>query len=180
MQVSQRERIRKLVTRCFAEATFPVGRAADIRDDLRYSLSKEPCPEVCQASNSPCIFPDGRVYGCIGPLFTLQEQQPLYLGNLKEHSVAEIFDRAEMNAILHALRFWGPASFLSRLREAGMDDHLPTVFVSGSICQDCHAMFSNPEVREWLRQLGQDTEFRRKVAYGRLYHLEEIAMLELG
>ncbi len=41
--------------------TFPVWRAADIKDDLRYSLSSEPCPEVCQASSSPYIFPDGRV-----------------------------------------------------------------------------------------------------------------------
>src|SRR5208337_2722799 len=43
--------------------TFPVGRAAEIKPDLRYSLSSEPCPEVCEASSSPCIFPDGRVYG---------------------------------------------------------------------------------------------------------------------
>jgi MoaA/NifB/PqqE/SkfB family radical SAM enzyme len=159
--------------------TFPVGRAADIKDDLQYSLSSEPCPEVCQAAASPCIFPDGRVYGCIGPLFTLQEQQPLYLGNLREHSVAEIFDRSETNAILHALRLWGPARLLSLLREGGMSDHLPTVFVSGSNCQACHTILSDPAVREWLHQLEQDTEFRRKVAYGRLYHLEETRMLEL-
>ncbi len=159
---------------------FPVGRATDIKDDMRYSMSSEPCPEVCQASSSPCIFPDGRVYGCIGPLIDLQEQQPLYLGNLREHSVAEIFDRSETNAILHALRLWGPARFLSWLREAGMGDHLPTVFVSGDICQMCHAILSDPAVREWLHQLEQDTEFRRKVAYGRLYYLEETGMVELN
>jgi MoaA/NifB/PqqE/SkfB family radical SAM enzyme len=160
--------------------TFPVGRAADIKDELGHNLSSEPCPEVCVASSSPCIFPDGRVYGCIGPLFELQEQQPLYLGNLREHSVAEIFDRSETNAILHALRLWGPARFLSWLREAGMGDHLPTVFVSSSICQACHTMLSVPAVLEWLHQLEQDPEFRRKVAYGRFYHLKETGMLELG
>ena len=160
--------------------TFPVGRAADIKDDLKYSLSSEPCPEVCQAASSPCIFPDGRVYGCIGPLFDLQEQQPLYLGNLREHSVAEIFDRSEMNAVLHALRLWGPARFLSWLREAGMGDRLPTVFVSGSNCQACYTILSDPAVREWLRKLEQDAEFRQMVAYGRLYHLGETGMLELG
>jgi len=160
--------------------TFPVGRAADIKEKLQYHLSSEPCPEVCQASSSPCVFPDGRVYGCIGPLFDLGEQQPLYLGNLRDQSVAEVFDRSETNAILHALRLWGPARLLAWLREAGLGDHLPAVFVSGSVCQACHSILSDPVVRGWLRQLEQDTEFRRKVAYGRLYHLEEPGMLELG
>ncbi len=159
--------------------TFPVGRAADIKDSLKYTLGSEPCPEVCQASSSPCIFPDGRVYGCIGPLFELEERQPLYLGNLREQSVSEIFDKAETNAILHALRLWGPARFLSWLREAGMGDRLPQVFISGSICQACYAILSDPSVREWLHKLEQNPEFRRKVAYGRLYHLEETRMLEL-
>lgn len=160
--------------------TFPVGRAADIKDDLRYCVSCEPCPEVCQASSSPCIFPDGKVYGCIGPLFELQEKQPLYLGNLRENSISEIFDRSETNAVLHAMRLWGPARFISWLKEAGMGDNLPNVYVSGSICQACHAIISDPEVRKWLQQLEMDTEFREKVAYGRLYHLEETGMLKLG
>lgn len=159
--------------------TFPVGRAADIKDDLRYSLSEEPCSEVCQASSSPCIFPDGRVYGCIGPLFDLHERQPLYLGNLHEHSVSEIFDRSETNVILHALRLWGPSRFISWLREAGMGDHLPSVFVSGSICQACHTILSDPAIQDWMHQLEQDSEFRKMVAYGRLYHLKETGMLEL-
>lgn len=158
---------------------FPVGRAANLKDKLRYSLSSEPCPEVCTAASSPCIFPDGQVYGCIGPLLELNEQQPIYIGNLRGYSVAEIFDRSETNAILHALRLWGPAHLISLLQEAGMGDHLPNVFVAGSNCQACYSMLLDPEVREWMRQLEQDKEFRRKVAYGRLFHLSEPRMLEL-
>jgi len=160
--------------------TFPVGRAAEIKGDLRYLLSREPCPEVCQASSSPCIFPDGRVYGCIGPLFELQEEQPLYLGNLRHSSVAEVFDRSETNAVLHALRLWGPARFLAWLQEAGLGEYVPKEFVAGSICQACHSVLSAEPVRRWLRELEQDPEFRRKVAYGRLYFLDEPGMLELG
>jgi MoaA/NifB/PqqE/SkfB family radical SAM enzyme len=160
--------------------TFPVGRAADMKDDLKFCMSSEPCPEVCQAASSPVIFPDGRVYGCIGPLIDLKDEQPLYLGNLREHTVAEIFDRAETNTVLHALRLWGPARLHALLVEAGLGDRLPTAFVSDSACQACHIMLSDPAVREWLHQLEQDPEFRRKVAYGRLYHLEETGMLDLG
>jgi len=145
--------------------TFPVGRAAQIKSDLHYRLSHEPCPEVCQASSSPCIFPNGQVYGCIGPLFELQKDQPLFLGSLHESSVGEVFDRAETNAVLHALRLWGPARFLTWLREAGLDSHLPEVFVSESICQTCYSLLADPSVRQWLRQLEQNPEFRRKVAY---------------
>lgn len=160
--------------------TFPVGRASEIKSQLKYSLSDEPPKEACQAASSPCIFPDGRVYGCIGPLFELKGEQPLYLGNVRDSSVAEIFDRSEMNVVLHALRLWGPNRFVSLLREAGLSEHLPKEYVSGSICQACHSLLSDAVVREWLGRLEQDAEFRRKVAYGRLYYLDETGMLEFG
>ncbi len=160
--------------------TFPVGRAALMKSDLRYDLSDAPAPEVCLAASSPCIFPDGRVYGCIGPLFELREEQPLFLGNARQNSLADIFDRSETNIILHALRLWGPARLLSLAREAGLAEHLPEKFVSSSVCFACHSMLSVPAVRQWLRELEQDPEFQRKVAYGRLYHLNETGMLEFG
>ena len=39
---------------------------------------------------------------------------------------------------------------------------------------------SDPVVRARLNQLGQDPEFRRRVAYGRLHYLSESGMLETG
>jgi organic radical activating enzyme len=160
--------------------TFPVGRAADMKEGLHHVLAAEPCPEVCQAASSPCIFPDGRVYGCIGPLFELGEHQPLFLGNARDHSVAEIFDRSEANAVLHALRLWGPAWLIAQMREAGLGKHLPRSFVADSVCSACHSALSQPAVWERLQELKQDTEFRRLVAYGRLHYLGETGMLESG
>jgi organic radical activating enzyme len=160
--------------------TFPVGRASGIKSQLRYSLSDQPPKEACQAASSPCIFPDGRVYGCIGPLIELQHNHPLLLGNLRETPMHEIFNRAETSAVLHALRLWGPSTLISMLREAGLSRHLPIQFVSGSICNACFSLLSNEVVRDWLHHLEQDAEFRRKVAYGRLYYLKETGMLELG
>ncbi len=160
--------------------TFPVGRAADMKDGLHHVLACQPCPEVCQAASSPCIFPDGRVYGCIGPLFELREHQPLFLGNARDNSVAELFDRSETNAVLHALRLWGPAWLIARMREAGLGDHLPQSFVAHSVCSACHSALSHPAVREWLLGLEHDTEFKRLIAYGRLHYLGETRMLELN
>jgi organic radical activating enzyme len=160
--------------------TFPVGRASQIKSQLKYSLSDQPPKEACQAASSPCIFPDGRVYGCIGPLIELQHDHPLLLGNLHETPMHEILDRAETNAVLHALRLWGPNKLISMLRDAGLGRHLPVEFITGSICNACFSLMSNPTVRAWLRELEQDEDFRRKVAYGRLYYLNESGMLDIG
>ncbi len=160
--------------------TFPVGRASQLTSQLRYSLGTEPPKEACQAASSPCIFPDARVYGCIGPLIDLQHEHPLLLGNLREASMAEIFDGSETNVVLHALRLWGPKRLISMLREAGLSHHLPKDYVLDSVCNACYSVLSDAAVRDWVRQLQQDAEFRRKVAYGRLYYLNETGMLELG
>jgi organic radical activating enzyme len=160
--------------------TFPVGRAAEMPSGLNYSLCEEAPKEACQAASSPCIFPDGRVYGCIGPLFELQEEQPLFLGDLRASSVAEVFDRSETNVLLHALRLWGPSRLISLLTDAGLGDHLPKKYVSGSICHACHGLLADPLNRAWLGRLEADEAFRRRVAYGRLYYLQETGMLELG
>lgn len=173
LEVTTADRIRTGIT-------FPVGRAAQMKPHLKFTLSDEPPKEVCMAASSPCIFPDGRVYGCIGPLFGLQYEHPLLLGNAKETPLADIFNRAETNVLLHALRLWGPQKLMSMLREAGLSEHLPTKFIEGSVCNACLDLMSDPAVREWSSHLEQDAEFRRKVAYGRLYYLKETGMLELG
>ena len=159
---------------------FPVGRASQISSQLKYSVSSEPPKEVCQAASSPCIFPDGRVYGCIGPLIELEHEHPLCLGNLRENSVADVFDRSETNVVLHALRLWGPARFVSLLQEACQSHLLPSEYVAGSICNACYSLLSSPPIREWLCRLEWDTEFKRKVAYARLHYLDETGMLEFG
>jgi hypothetical protein len=160
--------------------TFPVGRASQMTSELQYTLSDAPPKEACQAASSPCIFPDGRVYGCIGPLIELKYAHPLLLGNLRDTSLPEILNRSETNVVLHALRLWGPNRLASMLREAGLSQHLPKEYVLGSTCNASYSLLSNALVREWLCQLEGDAEFRRKVAYARLYYLEETGMLELG
>lgn len=159
---------------------FPVGRAARMKGELKFELTDEPPKEACQAASSPCIFPDGRVYGCIGPLLELQQAHPLYLGNAHETSLQEIFDRSETNVILHALRLWGPHRLISLMREAGLGDHLPAAYVSGSTCNACYGLMNDQAIRDRLTQLAQDPEFRRRVAYGRLHYLKESGMLEMG
>jgi organic radical activating enzyme len=160
--------------------TFPVGRASQIKSQLQYPLRSDPPKGACQAASSPCIFPDGNVYGCIGPLIDLKQDHPLLLGNLRRSSLQEILDRSETNVLLHALRLWGPDRLISMVKEAGLGRHLPQEYVADSVCTACFEMFSDPAVRNWLSHLEDDIDFRRKVAYGRLYYLQETGMLEFA
>jgi MoaA/NifB/PqqE/SkfB family radical SAM enzyme len=173
LQLTTSDRIRTGIT-------FPVGRAARIKAQLRYRLGEDPPREACQAASSPCIFPDGRVYGCIGPLIDLRNRHPLLLGNLRETSLAEILDASETNVVLHALRLWGPSRLAAFLRDAGLGKRLPMQYVQGSVCNACFSLLADSVLRERLSQLERDPELRRKVAYGRLFYLNETAMLEIG
>jgi hypothetical protein len=159
---------------------FPVGRALQIKDQLRFKLSEEPPKEACQAASSPCIFPDGRVFGCIGPLLELGDEHPLYLGNAHGTPLHDIFDRAEGNVILHALRLWGPGRLFTLLRATDLGSRLPKAFVEGSTCNACYALMSDPVVRDGLNHLAQNPDFQRQVAYARLHYLDETGMLEIA
>ena len=127
------------------------------------------------------VFPDGRVIACIGPIIDLKNQHPLILGNLRENTLAEILDTAETNVILHAIRLWGPKRIIQRLQEAGFGDKLPKTYIKNSVCHACYELMSTPEIVSFLGELSEDREFTRKVAYGRVYYLNEPQMvIKLG
>ncbi len=158
--------------------TFPAGRALKRIGMARYRLVDEPPASACSAGSSPIVFPDGRVIACIGPVIDLSSPHPLVLGKLRTQSLAEVLDEAERNPILHAIRVWGPHKIVSLSREAGLGAYLPKKYIKESICNVCYGLMSSPDVVGWLNRLGKDAEFRRKVAYARLYYLRESRMLE--
>lgn len=159
--------------------TFPVGRAAERIGLDRYQTSKTPPIAACSAGSAPIIFPDGRMIACIGPVIDLRHEHPLCYGNLREKTLAEILDAAEVNPILHTIRVWGPRKLISLLQEAGRNDLLPEWYIQDSVCHACYSLMSNPETVAWLGKLAADCAYREKVAYARLYYLRETRMLEL-
>lgn len=158
--------------------TFPAGRALEDIGILKHEVSEEPAVSACPAGSSPIIFPDGRLIACIGPVIDLKSQHPLVLGNLNKSTLESILDHAEMNPILHSIRIWGPKRLVSLIKEAGLDKCIPKRYIKGSICDACYALMSNPQAIEYLSNLAKDTEFKRKVAYARLYYLNESEMLK--
>ena len=159
--------------------TFPAGRALKEIDVLKYQTTAEPPVSACSAGSSPIIFPDGRVIACIGPVIDLKSDHPLLLGNLRENSLEEILDVAELNPVLHAIRIWGPKKLISMIQEGGLGKHLPERYIKNSVCNACYSLMSNKAIVQFLEELAEDFEFRRRVAYARVYYLSETRMVEL-
>jgi MoaA/NifB/PqqE/SkfB family radical SAM enzyme len=159
--------------------TFPAGRALKSGDILNYQTTNTPPISACSAGSSPIIFPDGRIIACIGPVIDLASSHPLMLGNLRNESLQSILDRAQVNPILHAIRLWGPRKLIAMAEEAGLGQYLPQTYIEGSVCHACYGLMASEKLVEFLNKLALDFEFQRKVAYARLYYLEELEMLEL-
>lgn len=156
--------------------TFPVGRAGTRQKNFDYETTSTPCPATCTMSSSPVIFPDGAVFACIGPVLTLKHNHPLRLGNLSEEPLETILDRAESNRLLHAIRIWGPGTLLSELESKGYTEPISDNYIEQSVCDACFKLMSNQKTVENLLEIKKDLEFTEKVAYGRVYFLNEDRM----
>lgn len=167
-----RERINTVIT-------FPVGRAREMGGAGRYEMTDSPPSGACTVASTATIFPDGRVYACMGPVLDIGESHPLMLGDLKEQSLEEVLDGAELNSILHIIRVWGPARLIDLLKKRGYSGILPNQFVKNSICTLCYTLMSERAVREALVELAQDQTLLETTAYARLFYLNERRMLDL-
>lgn len=133
--------------------TIPVGRAAsEIRMD-NWDTTSEVLNVPCRMASFPVILPSGKISPCVGPLMTLSEDHALMLGNLRKESVKDIFDRAEKNILLQTIRTIGFAGISLLFEKHGYKEKLPQRIVSGSICDFCYKMISNPQLTEILQEL---------------------------
>ena len=132
---------------------YPIGRALCYSGAFNYIRSPE-CPDSpCPMGGAPAVFPDGGVFGCIGPVIRIPGSHPLYLGSLREEPLADILERAEGNPVLRAIRVWGPKRLVSLLRQGGFTGVLPESWIQGSPCGVCHSLFSRPEALGALETL---------------------------
>ena len=158
--------------------TFPAGRAEKYASRFEYEVTSEPAISACSVASSPVIFPDGKVVACIGPLLTLPPTHPMFLGDLHQMSLAEIFDRAESNPILHTIRVWGPHKLVSLLRQNHRDASLPGEYIRDSACDVCYKLLSDTQIVGALDDIMQDDEFLQTLAYARVYYLKETKLAE--
>jgi MoaA/NifB/PqqE/SkfB family radical SAM enzyme len=158
--------------------TFPVGRALEKLGTAKYTKSSLPPISACSFSNSPMIFPDGRVLACIGPVLDIPTAHPLVLGNLNESTLEAILDKAELNPILHTLRVWGPRKIVELVAASQLKGMLPKSYIADSICQACYSLINTPAIAEYLQNLAQDEAYAQRVAYARVFYLKEPLMAQ--
>jgi organic radical activating enzyme len=156
---------------------LPVGRAQTELDICHYETSETPPVGAC-TSDSPIIFPDGRVVACIGPIIGLVTPHPLLLGNLHQQTITEILEKAQTNTILHMIRVWGPHRIISMIQKAGLEQYLPHQYITSTICDTCYQIMSNPMIVKYLEKIAGDYEIQKMVAYARAYYLDEPEMMK--
>jgi pyruvate-formate lyase-activating enzyme len=131
----------------------PVGRAKCYGGSFHYTYSPDPSDLPCPMSGSASIFPEGNVFGCLGPVVRLPPPHPLMLGSVREEQLSAILDRAERNLLLRAIRVWGPKRLVSMLAQGGFREVLPASYIQGSVCDVCHRLFASEEALSALDSL---------------------------
>ncbi len=157
--------------------TTPSGRASSAGKILQYEMTDCLPQGACGGTTNPVILPSGRVSPCMGPIFELEEDNPMMVGNLFEISLKEVLDAMEINPVLHFIRTWGPAKLYTMLEENGFGNLLPKQFVKDDVCILCKNLISEPKVRAAITELFCDKDLVETVAYGREHYLEENEMV---
>lgn len=154
---------------------FPSGRG-ESQDDFcdGSAMDKPPCGIPCLFATVPYILPNGDIIACAGPIINLpRENNPLFLGSLREKSLAEIFYESQRNPILHGLRIWGP-QFWHRLVEAhGPKSSLPEGYYTDCPCEGCIALLKDPVISGFLSKAVLSQELRSYVSWARQTLLRE-------
>lgn len=168
LQFAPRESIR--TTR-----VFPSGRGESQADfDHGTAMDNPPSESPCLFASVPYIFPNGDILACVGPVINLpRKNNPLFLGSLRERSLATIFDASQANPILHGLRLWGPR-FLHRLVEAhGPKDFLPEGYFTDCPCEGCISLLMRPTISEFLNSIARSMELNHFINHVRRLLLDE-------
>lgn len=159
---------------------LPYGNAREIIGiNKELEMDHEPPPYACTSAATPLIYPDGKIVGCVGPIFSIPCQNPLLLGDLRKETVNDLLERAELNPILHILRLWGPRKLVSLLKESEIKNSLPYRYDQLGICPTCIRLMSDQSLVNEMWRTFTTKEYLNYIAYGRVYYLHEARMLEL-
>jgi pyruvate-formate lyase-activating enzyme len=134
---------------------YPFGRAQEQVPEselyLRPGIPMLPCPGPALTINPaggamPCCNPGG-------------EGELLRLGNIRDHSLAELRQRFHRDPVLRIIHEHGPGYFVAAIRERGLGHKLRDEYVG--VCHLCGQIAADPELAAVARETAQQEEERR-------------------
>jgi hypothetical protein len=123
----------------------------------------------CTAVSAPIILTDGTVMACCGD--TVADSRAwasLRLGNIKTDSLANLFDKADRNQFIQALRVLGPAELAARAAADLGSGFFSRAYETHSICDICRDIATDRKMHSYVERLLEQPQIRDEVALGRL------------
>lgn len=183
------EQDKQMVTDLFAEergriafhyqkvipSDFVQLRVRDVTDDSK-ALKTLDFGHSCYL-HTPTVHTSGHLWAChIGTIETHPDYDvtasPYYLGNLREESMQDIFERAENNPVYQMLRVFGPrlvaqAAMSSEVREELGEQRY------ASDCDMCYQVLARREVQDEIRRRASEPQSRTQLFLSRVLQLRD-------
>ena len=148
-----------------------VGRALENRlvpTEYSHDLPEGACDGLC----APVIRYDGNILACCHNEIIYQDNHSLWLGNLNRESFHEIYERANGNYLIQALRTIGPKGIVDIAAEEGWE-WKPRLYRKGNICDLCKDIISSPNLISRFEEYARDKAFRYEIAIARFFRYGE-------
>lgn len=141
----------------FVQDVCLIGRAHDITNHFdnykSTQLPKGPCTLITSV-----IGHDGSMFACCSINKDEYKIPPLYVGNVSDSSVQNMYDKFRNDPLLLALRVLGPAYLAGIVFEAGLGEHIKDArYLENDMCSLCLDLFSSSSIYEFL-----STEMRKE------------------
>lgn len=155
-----------------------VGRAVSIQGaDWRPQTAVLPGGR-CSQINRPVILEDGTVLACCNTCVAgACLSSPLNLGNIANSEIKQIYDDANADLVVQAIRALGPKFLADILVEDGHAAMLKPNYSKDDICGLCGSMMSVRATVNILEQALSSKERRRQIAIARAAEFNEVEML---
>ncbi len=124
----------------FPEPVIYAGRAESFK---RRSILTDYQPNCCDMN--PYLTPDLEMYGCCDAGSHFPATNFFYLGNLNDHTMAELFTKSETDRLHNLIRTMGLTNIASFTGMKGRD------IITYSKCELCRKLFNSPATLARLR-----------------------------
>lgn len=161
---------------CDVVRVMPTGRARNYGIGS-FDTVPAPLPEgACELLGTPVVVHDGSVSACCQIDATNEVARrldsPYRLGRLPDQRYRELRRRVDEDALFQALRVWGPAELVRRLRAAGVEPKLEPSY--DGICFLCRDLLGDPETVRRLRELLAPEPVRNDIRLSRMLQYGEL------